>query len=145
MTAVEQTNQAQIPNLEETRVNSKGEDLFDDYTSFEPDFLFADAEMNFFDKLPETSEVKPGITKWIIKAPKQRKVVEPNSRVSVSKLHWTYEGMWEKKNNPNYQSEQKLKLGGESDQELVECVRTMCPGEISYFKIERSKLDADEP
>lgn len=109
----------------------------------EPDFLAADMDTSFIHTLPK-SEVIPGISKFVIKRAGEGDIVEGDSRVKLMRHHYTREGDFIKVNNPNFQTGMKLKLGGLGNEELVACVKTMKPSEISYFLIERDVLDKDE-
>jgi hypothetical protein len=117
---------------------------YDDYSELEGELLTYQMDLEFLGKLPK-EEIRPGITKFILKQPKSLPLVEPDSHISCMKHHRTKEGCWEKLNNISYQQGRKVKLAGQGDAELVECLKTMKPNEISYFLIEREILDKTLP
>ena len=119
---------------------------FEDFTALEGEgFLLDDPEleMDFLTQLKQT-EVVPGIVKYSLKVPKNVPLVAADSHIAAQVVHRTIQGEFTRANNNNWHMGRKLKLGGLNDRELVLCVKTMCPEEISYFKIDRHILDQNE-
>jgi hypothetical protein len=110
----------------------------------EGDLNSCEMDMSFLSQY-EKKEIVPGITKYCYKVPQEAAVVEEDSHVHVYRQHRTKEGEYLKPNNPNERQGLKIKLGGEGHKELVMCLKTMRPDEVSYYLVDRATLDKDEP
>lgn len=117
---------------------------FEDYSELEGELLAYDMDLSFLDKL-QKSEIMKGITKYVLKVPKDVPLVEADSHISCMRHHRTKEGCWEKPNNANWQQGRKVKLLGQGEAELVACLKSMRLDEISYFLVDRAVLDQDLP